>query len=95
MSQAATKARPLDFASWLASMAGKTCTRCGEQKALSEYHRQKGGKHGGVRVVSGLHVEGNLQYLTRSENRSKHNRYIPAWQILRPDLLKPDLLTAG
>lgn len=32
--------------------------------------------------VSGLHVESNLQCLPLSENRSKNNKFEPAWEIL-------------
>ena len=46
------------------------------------------GKHGGKRVVSGLHVAENLQYLTPTENSRKRAKHDPAWQIFRPDLLR-------
>jgi len=40
------------------------------------------------KVVSGLHVIANLQYLLIEENHLKNNRYSPCWEILRPDLLR-------
>jgi hypothetical protein len=38
--------------------------------------------------VSGLHVAANLRVVPAHENSSKYNKYEPAWEILRPDLLR-------
>jgi hypothetical protein len=40
------------------------------------------------RLVSGLHVEGNLQVLPGEENSSKGARYVPRWEVFLPELLR-------
>ena len=44
------------------------------------------GKHKGKHVISGLHTIENLQYLTRSQNAKKSNRFKPILIVHRPDL---------
>lgn len=47
----------------------KLCIKCGKRKPIYNFYKKRG------KLVSGLHVAGNLQIITAANNISKSNKY--------------------
>lgn len=56
-------------------MQTKTCTKCGEEKALTEYHKFKFGKYGLKAACKGCTSEHMRNYAKRPEVRDRRRKY--------------------